>query len=85
MQNNIGIFGEGGIGSSDSNDTLLNPNVVSLEFVVSGSVKDENTVNFNVFQNWRVDIKNKVPFIGDGNILVGYGHSLIRPLCSITP
>ena len=71
MKNNIGIFGEGGVSSSDSDNTLFNPNVVSFELVISGSIEDEDTVNFNIFQNWRVDIKDEVPFIRDGDILVG--------------
>jgi hypothetical protein len=71
MKNNIGIFGEGRISCSDSDYTLLNPNVVGLELVISGSIKNENTVNFNISQNWRVDIKDEVPFKGNGHILVG--------------
>ena len=56
MKNNIGIFGEGGVSSSDSDNTLFNPNVVSFELVISGSIEDENAVNFDVIQNWRIDV-----------------------------
>ena len=56
MKNNVSMFGEGGVSWSDSDNTLFNPNVASLEGIVSGSIKDENAVNFDVIQNWRVDV-----------------------------
>lgn len=85
MQYNISLLSKWWGLISNSNNTLLNPNISGLEGVIPQFIENKDAVNFNIIEDGRIDIEYKIPSIGNCNILSSSRQNSIRPLRRLAP